>query len=99
MLPNCDSCKFCDDVESVRRNRQFDIIYCDRCKKTFERRMQPWNCPYSPACNKNNLLQPNSCDECPYSVNDMCNLTHKDMQVNTLSLSKVCPLRSKEWKK
>ena len=99
MLPNCDSCKFCDDVESVRRNRQFDIIYCDRCKKTFERRMQPWNCPYSPTCNKNNLLQPNSCDECPYSVNDICNLTHRDMQVNTLSLSKVCPLRSKEWKK
>lgn len=94
MLPNCNSCKYCDDIEQVKRNRQFDIIYCDRCKNTFERRMQPWNCPYSPACNENNLLQPTSCSECPYSDCDVCNLTHRDMQVNTLSFDQVCPLRS-----
>lgn len=99
MIPSCEGCKYCDDIERVRRNRQFDIIYCMRCKSTFERRMMPWHCPFSPVCKKENLLEPFDCDKCPYSDGGFCNVTGKDMQVNTQSLDKVCPLRSKEWKK
>lgn len=94
MLPNCEECKYCDDIEHISRNRQFDKIYCDRAKQVFERRMKPWHCPFSPICNKDNLLIPNSCEECPYSNNEFCNITGKDMMISTSSFDKECPLRS-----
>ena len=94
-MRSCDGCKYCDDIDKVRRNSQFDVIYCDRCKGTFERRMQPWHCPFSPIVNKSNLYQPENCDSCSYSDSNFCNITGEDMMVNTLSFKKVCPMYDK----
>ena len=54
-IPPCQDCPNLEDVERIRRNPQFDIIYCSRCKHSFERRMKPWYCPFSPIVNKENL--------------------------------------------
>ena len=59
-LPICENCPHFEDVERIRRNKQFDIIYCRRCKHTFERRMKPWHCPFSPIVNKDNLEEENN---------------------------------------
>lgn len=51
-LPVCECCEYKDDIEQIKRNKQFDLIYCTKCEETFERRMKPWHCPFSPLVKK-----------------------------------------------
>lgn len=97
-LPACSTCALLDDVEQHWKSKQLDIIYCCGCQDQFERRQKPFRCPFSPLCKKELLVRPESCDTCPYADNGFCNITGQDMQICTLSLDKVCPLR-KETKR
>ena len=56
---SCENCPYRADTDQIRRNRQYDIIYCDKCEETFERRMKPWHCPFSPLVKQKEKVENN----------------------------------------
>ena len=46
-LPECEVCQNKVEIKRMRLNKEYDLISCSLCKKPFERRLKPWNCPFS----------------------------------------------------